>query len=183
MPGEENVVNPPLVLPEKIYLPPLHIRLGLMKNFVKCMDKAGCGFEYMKNKFPKIKKGIFIGPRIKELIQDKQFDEDLNKTDRNTWLSFKRSFNDLLGNHKAGFVDFVQSCGMQYESENPLSGVTLALFSPENLDEVSDGHVESFHQDIMAMEKRYQGKCTSSMLVDYCWTLKMDVPGAKYRRQ
>ena len=35
----ENVVNPPPVLPEKIYLPPMHIKLGLVKNFVKGMDK------------------------------------------------------------------------------------------------------------------------------------------------
>jgi len=33
-PGEKNVVNPPFVLPEKIYLPPLHIKLDLMKIFV-----------------------------------------------------------------------------------------------------------------------------------------------------
>ena len=33
-PGEKNVYNPPLVLPEKIYLPRLHIKLSLMKNFV-----------------------------------------------------------------------------------------------------------------------------------------------------
>jgi len=39
MPGEKNVVNPPLVLQEKIYLPPLHIKLGLMKNFVKVWIK------------------------------------------------------------------------------------------------------------------------------------------------
>jgi len=39
-PGQKNVVSP-LVLPEKIYLPPLHIKLGLMKNFVKGMDKTG----------------------------------------------------------------------------------------------------------------------------------------------
>ena len=31
-PGEKNVVSPPLVLPEKIYLPPLHTKLGLMKT-------------------------------------------------------------------------------------------------------------------------------------------------------
>jgi hypothetical protein len=29
-PGEKNVVNLPLVLPEKIYLPALHIKLDLM---------------------------------------------------------------------------------------------------------------------------------------------------------
>jgi len=43
-PGEKNVVSPPLVLPEKIYLPPLHLKLGLMKNSVKCMDKIDRGF-------------------------------------------------------------------------------------------------------------------------------------------
>ena len=32
IPGEKNVFNPPLVLPEKIYLPYLHIKLGLMKK-------------------------------------------------------------------------------------------------------------------------------------------------------
>jgi len=44
-PGQKNVVNPPLVLPEKIYLPSLHIKLGPMKNFVKDVDKTGRGFE------------------------------------------------------------------------------------------------------------------------------------------
>ena len=56
-------------------------------------------------------------------------------------------------------------------------------FFPEDLGEVSDKHGERFHQDIMAMEKRYQGKWTSSMLADYYWTLKMDVPDTKYRRK
>ena len=58
----------------------------------------------------------------------------------------------------------------------------LDLF-PENLGEVTDEHGERFHQDIMAKEKQYQGKWTSSILADYCWTLKRDVPEAKYRRK
>jgi len=32
----------------------------------------------------KIKEGIFMGPQIRELMQDKQFDEDLHETERNT---------------------------------------------------------------------------------------------------
>jgi len=39
---------------------------------------------------------------------------------------------------------------------------------PENLGEVNDEHGERFHQDIMAMEERYQSKWTSSILADYC---------------
>jgi len=66
-PGEKNVVNPPLVLREKSFCPPLHIKLGLMKNFVKGTDKTGRGFECLRNKLPnvsdaKIKEGIFVGP-------------------------------------------------------------------------------------------------------------------------
>jgi len=77
-----------------------------MKNFVKGMDITGHGFEYLRNQFPnvsdaKIKEGIFIGPQIRELMQDKQFDEDLNETERNAWLSFTRICKDFLGNHTA----------------------------------------------------------------------------------
>ena len=38
--GQKNVVNPPVVLPEKICLPTLHVKLGLMKKFVKRTDKT-----------------------------------------------------------------------------------------------------------------------------------------------
>ena len=65
-------MNPPLVFPEKIFLSPLHIKLGLTKNFVKGIDKASCGFEYLRNKLPnvsdaKIKEGI-VYSRIGKII-------------------------------------------------------------------------------------------------------------------
>jgi len=166
-----------------------------MKNFVKGMDKTGRGFEYVRNKFPnmsdaKIKDGIFIGPHIRELMQDKQFDEDLNETERNAWLSFKRICKDFLGNHTAvNYQDVVQDLLTLYKAmECNMSPKIHFLqshldFFPANLSEISDEHGERFHQDIMALEKWYQGKWTSSMLADYCWTLKRYVPDAKYRRK
>jgi len=59
-----------------------------MKNSVKSMDKTGRGFDYVRNKFrnasdAKIKEGMFRGPQVRELMQDNQFDEDLNETERN----------------------------------------------------------------------------------------------------
>jgi len=122
MPGEKNVANPSLVLLEKIYLPPLHIKLGLMKNFVKGMDKTGRGFQYVMSKFPnvsdtKIKEGIFIGSQIRELMEDKQFDEDLNETERNAWLSFKRICKDFLGNHTAAnYQDVLHILSTSYKA-------------------------------------------------------------------
>jgi len=46
---------------------------------MKGMDKIGLGFQYVWSKFPnvsdaEIKEVIFIGPQIRELMQDKQFD-------------------------------------------------------------------------------------------------------------
>jgi hypothetical protein len=40
----------------------------------------------------------------------------------------------------AGPVKSVQSYGMQYESENPLSGVAVLLFPRNNVDKFGRGH-------------------------------------------
>ena len=56
-------------------------------------------------------------------------------------------------------------------------------FFPDNLGAVSDEQGERFHQDISALEKRYQGQRSARMLVDYCCTMKWDVPDAKHRKQ
>jgi len=154
------------------------------------MDKTGHGFQYVRSKFPnvsdaKIKEGKFIGPQIRELMQDREFDEDLNETKRNALLSFKRICKDFLGNHKAAnYQDVVQDLLTSYKA----MGCSMSLkihfleshlhFFPENLSEVSDKHVERFHQDIMTMEK-----WTSGILADHCWTLKVNVLDAKYRRK
>jgi hypothetical protein len=49
-------------------------------------------------------------------------------------------------------------------------------FFPENLGRMSNMHREQFHQDISTMEKRYQGKWSPSMLADYSWTLRRNIP-------
>jgi len=48
---------------------------------------------------------------------------------------------------------------------------------------VSDEHGERFHQDIAAMEGRYKGKWSPSMIADYCWTLMRDSPNLMFNRQ
>ena len=52
VPGEKNVQAHPLVERSKIILPPLHIKLGIMKQFVKALNKDGDCFKYICTKFP-----------------------------------------------------------------------------------------------------------------------------------
>ena len=42
--GKYNVKHPALIDPQKVLLPPLQIKLSLMKNFVKGMDHQSSGF-------------------------------------------------------------------------------------------------------------------------------------------
>ena len=53
-PGKQNIVQNSLVARDKIILPPLHIKLGIMKQFVKSLDKDGNCFSYICQKFPQL---------------------------------------------------------------------------------------------------------------------------------
>ena len=63
--GKHNVQHQLLVSSAHVLLPPLHINLGLMKNFVKAMDRDGNGFKFLKDFFgaektdAKLKAGAF----------------------------------------------------------------------------------------------------------------------------
>ena len=81
--GRHNVKHIPLIDPQKVYLSPLHIKLGLMKNFVEAMDHHGKGFQYLSEKFAKksdakLKAGVFVTPDIRDLMKDENFDHHLN---------------------------------------------------------------------------------------------------------
>ena len=52
--GEKRVRNETQGDKAMILLPSLHIKLGLMKNFFKNMNEHGKGFEYLREKFPKL---------------------------------------------------------------------------------------------------------------------------------
>ena len=55
-------------------------------------------------------------------------------------------------------------------------------FFPENNSDVSDKHRERFHQDIKTIEGLYQGKLSSAMIADFCWSLQRDT-NEKHRRK
>jgi hypothetical protein len=46
-PGIINVENQPVVEPSKSLLPSMHLKLGLMKNFVKAMNQKEVAFTYL----------------------------------------------------------------------------------------------------------------------------------------
>jgi len=77
-PGIMNVENQPLVERSKILLPSMHLKLGVMKNFVMAMKQEETAFTYLREMFPrlseaKLKEDIFVGPQIRNLIKEEYF--------------------------------------------------------------------------------------------------------------
>ena len=78
-------------------------------------------------------------------MQDKEFDVDLNETERNAWLSFKRICKEFLGNHKTtNYEDVVQDLLTSYKAVGCKVSLKIHFleshldFFSEYLDEVSD---------------------------------------------
>jgi hypothetical protein len=74
-PGHKNVKHHSVVESSRILLLPLLIWLGIMKCFVKAMDRNDTAFLYLRQKFPlfrgaKLREGVFSGPDISSLLRD-----------------------------------------------------------------------------------------------------------------
>ncbi|CAH1107779.1 unnamed protein product [Psylliodes chrysocephalus] len=103
--GKANVIREPLVSKDKIILPPLHIKLGMIKQFVKALDKEGNCFNYICRKFTKLSMeklegGIFDGLQIRQFIKDTDFIKVMTVPESKAWKSFMLVVENFLGNHK-----------------------------------------------------------------------------------
>ena len=192
--GEKNVIVEQLVPRDKIVFPPLHIKLGLMKQLVKALDKDGDFFQYICKRFPspsneKLKAGIFDGPQIRQLMGDQIFCDSMNEVELATWLSFVELVKNFLGNYRAdNYKEIVNNMLRNFR----ILGINMSIKVhflhshqdriPENLGDVSDAQGERFPEDIKTMEERYQERLDIKMMADYCWNLKRDVPDSKHSR-
>ena len=92
IPSLKNISHKALVNAKD--LPPLYIRLQLMKILVKALSKEGEMIMYFRINFPqlrkaKIKEVVLIGPQIKAVLKDEEFETKLNNINKRGWASFK----------------------------------------------------------------------------------------------
>lgn len=131
--GMESVINAPLVGKHKIILPPLHIKLGLVRNFVRALKPDSEPFRILKVVFPRLTKdrieagkicrsltfihsppneysssGVFIGPQIKKMYRSALFEASLTKIEKEAWNSMKDVVENFLGNYRApNYVELI----------------------------------------------------------------------------
>ena len=76
-PGDKNIIQK-LLVDAKIILPPLHVKLGVMKQYAKALDHNRDCPRYICQAFPglsqeKKKAGVLNGPQIRQLLKDLNF--------------------------------------------------------------------------------------------------------------
>lgn len=181
--GEHNIKWEPLVDPVKVLMPPLHIKLGLMKQFVAGLDKESAAFKHLQHLFPKlseakVKAGVFVGPQIKKVMECKEFPNLLGAKEKEAWASFVLVVKGFLGNHKAeNHVELIETLIKNYRKMGCRMSLKVHILDAhldnfkENMGAYSEEQGERFHQDMKHFERRYQGTYNENMMGDYIWGL------------
>ena len=91
-PAYRNILHPALVYRSNVILLPLHNKLGVMKQFVKALNKEGACFKHIQEKFPytsaeKVKEGVFVASQIRKLTKDEQFLSTMTDVEKKEWRS------------------------------------------------------------------------------------------------
>nr|DBA21505.1 TPA: hypothetical protein GDO54_018125 [Pyxicephalus adspersus] len=144
--GDLNILHEPLVDRKNIIFPPLHMKLGLMKQFVKALPTKGECFKYLilaflSLSFEKIKAGVFDGPQIRQLIKDEHFIRTMSEVKSDHLKPLSRTF---LGSTRANnYIEIVQKLLESYKMLGCIISIKVHFLHshlsnfPENLGAVS----------------------------------------------
>ena len=177
-----NIIQDPIVNRDKIIFPPFHIKLGLMKQFVKALENVGECFQHIITALPglsfEIRAGVFDGPHIRTLIRDDHFVAKMTALERAAWLSFVAVVQNFPGNKAENYSELVNRMLLVFRDLGCNMSIKLHFLNshldqfPDNLGAWSDEQGERFHQDLKIREQRYQRRWDKSMMADYYWSIK-----------
>ena len=185
--GVASVVAKPLINIEDVLLPPLHIKIGLVAQFVKALSSDSAAYDFIKKKLAyksegKLAAGQLNGPEIRKLLRlSNELQELLNAKEKRAWIAFDNICKNFLGKYRvSNYKDLAKELCDSYEDMGCNMSYKLHVVAehidafPENCSDFSDEMGERFHQDIKNAEKKYQGRYNKYMLADYCWLLKCE---------
>lgn len=134
--------------------------------------------------------GIFVGPQIRKIFKDRQFYDKLNPIEQGTFEAMGLVIDEFLGNKRSKtYKENVDN--LLIGLDNMGANMSLKIhfldshldFFAENCGAISDEHGERFHQEIMYIEERFNGKSEVALLAEYVYNQHRDLPNADYARQ
>lgn len=182
----------PLIPPEMLVLPELHIRLGIFQQFIKALYKqhsevrANSAYEYYARKFSrlgydKLKIGALTGPDILKLVEDVKFVEELEKEEPCAELEAWHSYVDVVKcffgkdsrpeDYKERIGDLIatfQAMGCNMSLKLHFLADHLEEF-PVFLSAFSEQHGERGHQVMRVPSERYPSTNSVRVMSEWCF--------------
>lgn len=181
--GINNVKYEPLIPSGNVLLPPLHIKLGIFKQFIKSLSSVTAK-NYLSKIFPKIseaklKEGIFVGPQLRKLLrQSETFAQLLNEPEKKAWYAMVLVIKGFLGKNRAlNYRQLVSDMMDAFDNQSVRMSLKLHFlhdhldFFHSDFGSITDEHGERFHQTMATIENRYAGRSDERMMGDFCWLL------------
>ncbi|XP_076312338.1 uncharacterized protein LOC143225953 [Tachypleus tridentatus] len=164
--GRHNIKCEPLVDFQKVLVPPLYIKLGLIEQFVTALDKESAAFKYLRDFFPKlseakVKAGVFVGPQIKKILECTEFHNKLSRKEKSL-RQLCRSGSGLLGQSQGQILCELAKAVVKNNSKTgcimslKVHILDAYLDKFKNMGVHSKEQGELFHQDILDFERPYQ---------------------------
>ena len=133
-----------------------NIILGLMKNFVKAMERTGSALKYLTEKFPRLSEAkikrvfFFVGPQIRKLFRDDMFNHLLQGDEKKAWDAVRLVSTNFLGNIGAeNYKELIEDMSL-YRTLGCNMSLKIHMlhshldFFPDNCNMVSYEHGELF---------------------------------------
>ena len=114
------MINQAPISVEKILLLPLHIKLGLLKQFVKALDPAGAAFQHIRQMFPslpdaKFSGGIFVESQIKVMLANKDLEDKMSAVEKRAYAAITQIVQGFLSKSKSdNYKELVENLNVQY---------------------------------------------------------------------
>ncbi|GBN15865.1 hypothetical protein AVEN_17984-1 [Araneus ventricosus] len=137
-----------------------------MKQFVKALPKEGEFFKYLCDQYSglseaKLKEGVFIGPDIRKIMKDENFETKMETNERKAWESLKLIIISFLGKEKdPNYKSIVEEMIKNFK----ILGCSMSLkvhfldshleYFPENLGAVSEEQGERVYPDVKEIKRR-----------------------------
>lgn len=130
-----------------------------------------------------------MGPQIRKVMKDENFVKTLKSVEKRAWKSFVALCENFLGNTRSDNYEKVVS---EFLTAYGKMGCRMSIkvhflhshldFFPANLGQFSDEQGERFHQEMLVIEKRFEGKSGIRMMANFCWSLQRDTSDLTYKR-
>jgi len=161
-------VDLPLISPEDVLVPPLHVKLGLSRSLLKTIVQANPrALAVLKRLFDrlseqKLANGVLNGPQIRDLMQHPDdFRRELSNEQRAAFDAFCGVTTNFLGNERAeDYPALVRRLLRAYRAAGVNMSLKIHVLAahpdrfPPNCGAYSDEHGERFHQTLAVCGER-----------------------------